>query len=131
MKTNKTIYWIATGMLCALFIMGAMMYIFNYPRAESFFISLGFPTWIIYPLAGLKILGPLVILTRKSIFLKELTYAGFIFDATLAFAAHSIVGDGEYLFSILALTFTTISWIYDRKVFGKITQTKAITESAS
>ena len=122
MKTNKVIYWVATGFLSALFIMGAMMYIFNYPRAESFFISLGFPTWIIYPLAILKILGPLVILTRKSLFLKELAYAGFIFDATLAFFAHYLVSDGEYLFSILALIFTTVSWIYDRKVFGNYEQ---------
>ena len=122
MKTNKVIYWVATGFLSALFIMGAMRYIFNYPRAESFFISLGFPTWIIYPLAILKILGPLVILTRKSLFLKELAYAGFIFDATLAFFAHYLVSDGEYLFSILALIFTTVSWIYDRKVFGNYEQ---------
>ena len=122
MKTNKVIYWVATGFLSALFIMGAMLYIFNYPRAESFFISLGFPTWIIYPLAILKILGPLVILTRKSLFLKELAYAGFIFDATLAFFAHYLVSDGEYLFSILALIFTTVSWIYDRKVFGNYEQ---------
>lgn len=129
MKTNKTIYWIATGMLCALFIMGAMMYIFNYPRAESFFISLGFPIWIIYPLATLKILGPLAILSRKSIFLKELAYAGFLFDATLAFFAHFMVRDGEYLFSILALIFTTISWIYDQKVYGKMIQNKQIVAS--
>ena len=124
MKTNKTIYWLATTLLCALFIMGAMMYIFNYPRAEGFFISLGFPTWIIYPLATLKIIAPIVILTRKSIFLKELAYAGFIFDALLALIAHLMVSDGEYMFAILALTFTTISWVYDRKVFGKMAQNK-------
>lgn len=124
MKINKTIYWIATGLLCALFIMGAMMYIFNYPRAESFFISLGFPTWIIYPLATLKIIGPIVILLKKSVFLKELAYAGFLFDAVLAFFAHYLVSDGEYMFSLLALVFTTLSWIYDRKIYGVITQTK-------
>lgn len=122
MKKNKIIYWVATGMLSFLFISGAMMYILNYPRASGFFISLGFPTWIIYPLAMLKILGPIAILTKKSKFLKEMAYAGFFYDATLAFFAHLMVRDGEYLFSILALTFTTISWIYDRKVFGKYEQ---------
>ncbi len=122
MKTTKTIYWIATGLLSALFIMGAMMYIFNYPRAESFFINLGFPIWIIYPLAILKILGPIVILTKKSLFLKELAYAGFIFDAILAFFAHLMVADGEYMFSIVAIILTIISWVYDRKVFGNYTQ---------
>lgn len=126
MKTNKIIYWISTGLLCALFIMGAMMYIFNYPRAEGFFISLGFPTWIIYPLATVKILGAITILTKKSNFLKELAYAGFLFDATLAFFAHLMVSDGEYLFSTVALILTITSWIYDRKVFGKYTQLKSI-----
>jgi hypothetical protein len=126
MKTNKIMYWISTGLLCTLFTMGAMMYIFNYPRAEGFFISLGFPTWIIYPLATVKILGPITILTRKSNFLKELVYAGFLFDATLAFFAHLMVSDGEYMFSIVALILTIVSWIYDRKVFGKYTQVKFI-----
>ena len=125
MKKDKTIYWISTGLLCALFTMGAMMYIFNYPRAEGFFISLGFPTWIIYPLATVKIIGPITILTRKSNFLKELAYAGFLFDAILAFFAHLMVSDGEYLFSIIALILTITSWIYDRKVFGKYTQIKS------
>lgn len=122
MKLNKIIYWIATGLLSALFIMGALMYLFNYPRAESFFLSLGFPTWIIYPLAILKILGPIAILTRKSILLKELAYAGFIFDAILAFSAHWMVRDGEYIFAILATVFTILSWLYDRKVFGQLIQ---------
>ncbi|WP_281991529.1 DoxX family protein [Aquimarina aggregata] len=118
MKTNKIIYRVTTVLLSALFIMGSLMYFFNYPRAETFFINLGFPTWIIYPLAVLKILGPIIILSRKSLFLKELAYAGFLFDATIAFFAHYLVSDGEYLFSILALTLTLISWVYDRKVFG-------------
>lgn len=122
MKRNTIIYWISTILLCALFIMGAMMYIFNYSRAEGFFISLGFPTWIIYPLAIVKILAPITILTRKSNFLKELAYAGFLFDAILAFFAHWMVSDGEYMFSIIALILIIVSWIYDRKVFGNYIQ---------
>lgn len=125
MKKDKTIYWISTGLLCFLFVAGAMMYLFNYQRAEGFFINLGFPTWIIYPLAVLKILGPIAILTKRSNFLKELAYAGFFFDAILAFVAHLMVSDGEYMFSSLALTFTIISWIYDRKVFGNYVQNVA------
>ncbi len=85
MKTTKIIYWVTTGLLSTLFIMGALMYLFNYSRAEGFFVNLGFPTWIIYPLAILKILGAFSILSKKSLFLKELAYAGFLFDATLAF----------------------------------------------
>ncbi|MGH1337728.1 MAG: DoxX family protein [Aureispira sp.] len=122
MKNNKTIYWIATGLLCFLFFSGAMMYLFNYQHAYKFFVSLGFPIWIIYPLAGLKILGVVAILTRKSLFLKELAYAGFLYDAILALVAHIVVSDGEYAPAIVAIIVTIISWNYDRKVFGNYTQ---------
>lgn len=122
MKTNKIIYWSTTGLMSLLFLASAMMYIFNYPTAEGFFVSLGFPTWIIYPLATLKILGVVTILSQKSNFLKELAYAGFLFDAILALAAHLIVGDGEFAPAILALIFIVLSWTYDRKIYGSYTQ---------
>ncbi|WP_420571640.1 DoxX family protein [Kordia sp.] len=124
MKTNKIIYWIFTGLLCFLFFAGAMMYIFNYPRAEMFFNNLGFPTWIIYPLAFLKVAGAITVATKWNLFLKELAYAGFLFDAILALVAHVMVADGEYLFSGIALVFITISWIYDRKVYGNLNHIK-------
>ncbi len=122
MKRDKTIYWIATGILCFLFISGGLMYFFNYDYAHDFFISLGFPTWIIYPLAVLKLLGPIAILSRKSLVLKEMAYAGFLFDAVLAVTAHMMVGDGFIYHGIAAIILTIISWIYDRKVFGSYVQ---------
>ena len=125
MKKDKIIYRIATAIICFLFASGALMYIFNYDYAHQFFVSLGFPTWIIYPLAVLKLLGPIAIITRKSLFLKELAYAGFLFDAILAVAAHIMVGDGFIYHGIAAIIMTIVSWIYDRKLFGKYTQTIA------
>ncbi|RKR07982.1 DoxX-like protein [Maribacter vaceletii] len=125
MKTNKIIYWISTGLLSFFFLSGAMMYIFNYEHAHEFFISLGFPIWIIYPLAALKILGVITIISKKSLFLKELAYAGFLFDAILALAAHIIVKDGEHVPAIISLVFITVSWVYDRKVYGNYTQIKS------
>jgi len=122
MKKDKTIYWIATGILCFLFISGGLMYFFNYDYAHDFFISLGFPTWIIYPLGVLKLLGPIAILSRKSLVLKEMAYAGFLFDAALAVTAHMMVGDGFIYHGIAAIILTIISWIYDRKVFGSYVQ---------
>ncbi|MCK8520428.1 DoxX family protein [Aquimarina sp. D1M17] len=117
MKKTKTIYWISTSLMCLLFMFSASMYLFAHERASSFFNNLGFPTWLIYPLAILKILGVIMILTKKSTFLKELAYAGFLFDVLLALAAHVMVRDGEYMPAFLGILFTSISWIYDRKVF--------------
>ena len=117
MKTNKIIYWISTSIMCLVFLLSAGMYLFNYERASGFFIHLGFPTWLIYPLAILKIAAVIAILTKKSKFLKELAYAGFLFDAILALAAHNIAGDGESMLSVIAVVSIIVSWIYDRKVF--------------
>jgi len=123
MKKNKIIYWIATGLMSAIFLFSASMYLFTYERASDFFINLGFPTWLIYPLAILKILGVVAVLTKKSKFLKELAYAGFLFDAILALVAHLVVSDGEHMAAVLAIIFTITSWSFDRKVFGNYTQT--------
>ncbi|WP_281991593.1 DoxX family protein [Aquimarina aggregata] len=118
----------ATGLLCFLFLSGAMIYIFSYSRAKGFFINLGFPTWIIYPLATLKTLGAIGILIKKSIFLKELAYAGFLFDAILALVAHIMVNDGEHAPVIISIALVTISWIYNRKVFGHYKQKVSLKE---
>ncbi len=122
MKTNKTVYWISTGILSLLFLFSATMYLVNYDMVEGFFDHLGFPTWLIYPLAILKILGIVAILTKKSIFLKELAYAGFLFDAILALAAHIIVKDGEFMLALIGCLTLMISWGYDRKVYGSYVQ---------
>lgn len=122
MKQTKAIYWIATSLMSVLFFAGGLMYIFNYPRAHAFFMNLGFPTWLIYPLAILKISGVVAILSRRSLFLKELAYAGFLYDAVLALAAHLIVKDGEAMPAVVSLIVIMTSWVYDRKVFGVFAQ---------
>ncbi len=119
MKKNKIIYRIATIIMSLVFTFSAGMYFLNYDRVSGFFENLGFPTWIIYPLAVLKILGLIAIWTRKSNILKEWAYAGFFFDATLAFFAHYMVADGEWLLSVIAMITVLISRVYEDKVFLK------------
>ena len=116
MSIEKKIYWIFTVIMSLLFFSGAVMYIFNYQRAHDFFVSLGFPVWIIYPLASAKILGVIAILTKYSSFLKELAYAGFLYNSILALAAHIMVRDGEYIPAIVAIIVVCISWRYDKKI---------------
>ena len=122
MNKNKIIYWLATGLLCIVFLFSSMMYLFKYTMVSGFFENLGFPVWLIYPLAIAKIIGIIALLTKKSNFLKELAYAGFLFDALLAFSAHFMVKDGGYLMALIAIISIFVSWIYDRKVFGSYTQ---------
>ena len=76
-KRNKIIYWIATGLISVMMLMSAGMYIFDHNTVSEVFTTLGYPTYIIYPLAIAKILGIIVILVNKWDFLKGLAYAGF------------------------------------------------------
>ncbi|MEM6318568.1 MAG: DoxX family protein [Bacteroidota bacterium] len=113
MKNITWIYRISTGLLSALMLMSAGMYFFNHAEVSQSFNNLGYPAYIIYPLAIAKILGLVAIWTNQSESLKEWAYAGFFFDFVLAFSAHLMVGDGEYAPAIVAtvLLFTSyFSW---------------------
>lgn len=116
MKTKKIIYWAATGLLSAMLLMSAGMYIFNNEMIQQMFISFGYPTYLIYPLAVLKISAVVVLLTQKNSKIKEWAYAGLFFDFVLAFFAHIMIGDGEQVGAILAIILLTVSYIYNNKV---------------
>lgn len=111
MTTEKVIYYAATALLSLLMLFSAGMYIFSHGEIVNAFQSLGFPSYIIYPLAVAKILGLLAIWSNYSKTLKEWAYAGFFFDFVLALSAHLNAGDGGYLFAVLALVLWTVSYV--------------------
>lgn len=117
-KRNKIIYWIATGLLTALMLMSISMYFMKYEMVSATFTKLGFPAYLVYPLAIAKLLGLIAILSKKSELLKEWAYAGFFFDFLLAFSAHIAANDGEFGMALIAIVLLIVSRIYDRKVFG-------------
>ena len=116
MKTNKIIYWTATGLLSALLLMSSGMYIFQNDMIQQLFISFGYPTYLIYPLAIAKISAVIVLLTQKSSKIKEWAYAGLFFDFLLAFFAHIMVKDGEQIGAIIAVVLLVTSYIYNNKI---------------
>jgi len=116
MKTQRTIYWIVTVLLGFLVLFSAGMYFFNHAEIVKAFTALGFPTYIIYPLAILKILGLIVILGNIGTNLKEWAYAGFCFNFVLAFFAHVMVGDGEQFGALMALLLLLASYFLGKQV---------------
>ena len=106
MKIQKAIYWIATAFLCGLMLYSANMYFTNTEMVKGFFENLNYPTYIVIPLAILKVLGVIIILWRKNKWLTEWAYAGIFFDMVLATAAHHFAGQGVFglsLYGIIAL----------------------------
>ncbi len=120
-KRDRIIYGISTGLLSLLMLMSAGMYFFNYSAVSEVFSSLGYPTYIIYPLAVAKILGVLVLWFSPSRRLKEWAYAGFFFDFTLALSGHLIAEDGAWSTALVALVLLGLSY-----VFGRRTETAGI-----
>lgn len=112
-RTKKIIYYVTTGLITALMLMSAGMYFFNNEMVAETFTKLGYPTYLIYPLASAKILGLIAIWTKKSNTLKEWAYAGFFFDFVLAFVAHLQAQDGEYLPALVAIVLLLVSYILE------------------
>ena len=106
---KKLLYWIPTGLLCLMMIWSASMYVFKYDMISGFFTELGFPLYIIYPLAILKVLGVIALLTNKSRLLTEWAYAGFFFDFALAASAHLNASDGQEGMAFAAIILLFIS----------------------
>ncbi|WP_290699816.1 DoxX family protein [Lacinutrix sp.] len=92
MKIKKIIYWIVTLGVCGVFLYSANMYFTNYEMVQGFFKMLNHPSYLVYPLATLKVIGVIIILWRKSNWLTEWAYAGFFFNAILASVAHYNAG---------------------------------------
>lgn len=115
----KWIFYIVKTLLSLFFLASASMYLTSYEDVSSIFSNLGFPTWVIYPLATAKILGVLALwipLPIKTI--REWAYAGFFFDALMAMGAHYAAGESVVLaFGAIVLVLT--SYILEKRLGRK------------
>lgn len=118
MKKEKVGYYLTTGLFSAMVFLSAGMYIFKYEEIAVIFSKLGYPIYIIYPLAAAKILGLIAIWSRKSKTLLYMAYAGFFYNITLAFSAHFAIGDGETVGAVMAMTLLAGSYFTQKKVYA-------------
>lgn len=116
MKTNKIVYWGATGLLTAMLLMSVSMYFLKHDEMVQNFGNLGFPAWLVYPLGIAKLLGLVAIITKKSVTLKEWAYAGLFFNFTLAFFAHINANDGQFAGALVALILLGLSYFFEKKM---------------
>lgn len=118
MKITKILYWSSTGLLSAMLLMSAGMYVFNNEEISKLFSSFGYPMYIIYPLAVAKIAAVGVLLSQKQSVIKEWAYSALFFELILAFFAHYMIGDGEQFGAVMAMVLLLVSYIYGRKLFN-------------
>lgn len=116
MKVYVVLYWITTMLLCVLFLNSAVLHFSENYEVSLVFKNLGFPTWLIYPLAICKILAVVVILSNKGRDLKEWAYAGLFFNTSLAFLAHYMIGDNKEKRVFIVLILLLASYFLGKKV---------------
>lgn len=118
MKKLIMIYWIFTGPLAALMVMGSIPDIMSVPDAVALFDHLGYPAYLL-PFIGIaKLLGVVAILTPGFPRIKEWAYAGFVFDLSGAMYSSISVGDpasGWMLFFIGFILIAGSYVLYHRK----------------
>ncbi|MFJ7932146.1 DoxX family protein [Peribacillus sp. NPDC096448] len=118
MKKIKIIYWIFTGLLVALMVLGSIPDIMSVPDAVALFNHLGYPTYLL-PFIGIaKLLGVVAILIPGFPRIKEWAYAGFVFDLTGAMYSSISVGDpvSGWLIFIIGYILIAGSYIYHHKI---------------
>lgn len=83
------IYWTSTAFLSLLYLFSAMLYVFKRDVVHRAQADLGYPAAHLVPfMIVVKILGPAAILSRISVPLSDLAYAGMLFHLLLSGMAH-------------------------------------------
>ena len=96
MTRNKVIYWIATGLVCAVMVYSAINFNLENPLGpmKGAFRHLGLPDYFRIELTVAKALGVLaLLLPGVPSKVREFAYAGFAITLISATIAHFSVGD--------------------------------------
>ncbi|WP_454677186.1 DoxX family protein [Achromobacter marplatensis] len=107
---RKYAYWISTVLICLLYLASITMYVTMGDKVSQSFVALGYPTYLREILIVVKALGVVAILSRRSIALSDLAYAGMFFHLLLALSAHVNAGDGGFMPAIVGLVALLISF---------------------
>ena len=93
MKTQKVIYWTATGLFSLWMTLNAYAYLTS-EEAKLLCIHFGFPDYFRVELAIAKVIGVIIlVLPNVKGRLKEWAYAGFTITMISAFIAYLSLGD--------------------------------------
>jgi len=121
MTKDRAIYWIATGIVCAVMVFSAINFNLENPLGpmKGAFGHLGFPDYFRIELTVAKTLGVLALLIPGIPFkAKEFAYAGFAITLISASIAHFSSGD-PVLFVVDPLLFLgalVTSYVYLNKL---------------
>lgn len=87
--SSTYVYWISTALLSLLYLSSAALYVAKPAFVRQAQADLGYQVAHLVPfLVVVKVLGPAAILSRVSLLLSDLAYAGMFFHLLLSAMAH-------------------------------------------
>jgi hypothetical protein len=128
---KKITYWISTGVVLLLLAWAVFSYHFLHVEASKFFEIFGYPTYLVYPLAWLKLIAIIVIVSHRYNDLRDMVYAAYFINMAMALTSHVLYGD-FYGHALVGLICLPISYLLGNQVrlrpsknfFGKWTNPK-------
>ena len=90
---RKVTYWGSTGLIAAMSLLSAAMYLSGNQQAAEGFARVGYPQQLRVLLGIAKPLGAIALLVPGWPRLKEWAYAGFTFAWIAAIVAHYLAGE--------------------------------------
>lgn len=118
MTIKKTIYWLSTGIILFLLSWAVGSYIIIHDTQAGFFEAFGYPTYLVYPLALLKFIAVIVIVTHKFNDLRDMVYSAYFFNMALALVGHIIYGD-FFGHALVGLILLPVSYLLGNQVRGR------------
>lgn len=115
-KTAKAIYWVATGLVALVYVGAALFYLTQTETVRGMYAQLGYPGYLIIPLAIAKLVGAAVILWRPNAMLTDWAYGAMFFHILLAIQAHFASGVPSAVPAIITLIALVASWWTANKV---------------
>lgn len=118
MMFKKIAYWLSTGILLFLLSFAVVSYVLMYERQAGFFEAFGYPTYLVYPLAFLKLIAVLVIISHRYNDLRDMVYAAYFFNMIMALAGHVVYGD-FFGHALVGLIMLPLSYLLGNQVRGR------------
>lgn len=116
-KRNTIIFWISTGLFCAMMLTSAIPNLISSPEWVTIFGQLGYPAYLLPFLGVAKLLGVIALLVPGFNRIKEWAYAGFFFDLVGAcYSALAAFGfDPQMLIMLVFFGLFAVSYIFHHK----------------
>lgn len=115
---KKVAYWASTGIILFLLAWAAASYHVIHETQAGFFKAFGYPTYLVYPLAYLKITAILVIVSHRYNDLRDMVYAAYFLNMILALVGHVLYGD-FFGHAVVGLVSIPVSYLLGNQVRGR------------